>query len=125
MSILTANQIVVRYNERVVLNGLTLAIGERDRIGMVGRNGSGKSTFLRILAGLQQPDSGEITRRRDLMIGYLPQEPSVFRKMTTAQNILAVLETTGLRRREQLKRLEELLEEFGIGQEFGQQQEHP
>ena len=47
-------------------------------------------------------------------VGYLPQEPSVFRKMTTAQNILAVLETTGLRRREQLKRLEELLEEFGI-----------
>jgi len=53
--------------------------------------------------------------RARLGIGYLPQEPSVFRKMTTAQNILAVLETTGLRRREQLKRLEELLEEFGIG----------
>src|SRR5678816_311323 len=78
-----------------------------------------------MIVGLERPDSGSIVLgERDLTklpmylrarlgIGYLPQEPSVFRKMTTAQNILAVLETVGLRRREQLKRLEELLEEFG------------
>ena len=87
MSILTANQIVVRYNERVVLNGLTLAIGERDRIGMVGRNGTGKSTFLRILAGLQQADSGELTRRRDLMIGYLPQDFQLDPALNVEQNV--------------------------------------
>jgi len=52
-SILAANGITVRYNDRVVLDSLTLAIDERDRLGMVGRNGLGKSTFLRILAGLQ------------------------------------------------------------------------
>src|SRR4051794_38941657 len=86
-SILAANAVTVRYNDRVVLDKLTLAIDERDRIGMVGRNGSGKSTFLRILAGLQQPDAGEITRRRELMIGYLPQEFSLDPTLNVQQNI--------------------------------------
>jgi ATP-binding cassette subfamily F protein uup len=88
-SILAANAVTVRYNDRVVLDALTLAIDERDRVGMVGRNGSGKSTFLRILAGLVQPDSGEITRRRDLMIGYLPQEFSLDPNLNVEQNIRA------------------------------------
>src|SRR2546423_672352 len=79
-----------------------------------------------MIIGLERPDSGiirlgtrDVTKlpmylRARLGLGCLPQEPSVFRKMTAAQNILAVLETMGLRRRERLKRLEELLEEFGI-----------
>lgn len=87
MSILTANKLIVRYNDQTVLNELTLAIGERDRIGMVGRNGAGKSTFLRIIAGVQQPDAGEITRRRGLMIGYLPQEFSLDPNLNVEQNI--------------------------------------
>src|SRR5687767_1877057 len=86
-SILAANSVTVRYNDRVVLNNLTFAIDERDRIGMVGRNGSGKSTLLRILAGLNQPDSGEITRKRDLMTGYLPQEFSLDPNLNVEQNI--------------------------------------
>jgi ATP-binding cassette subfamily F protein uup len=86
-SILAANSITVRYNDRVVLDGLTMSIDERDRIGMVGRNGSGKSTFLRILAGLQQADSGEVTRRRELMVGYLPQEFSLDPKLNVEQNV--------------------------------------
>src|ERR1044071_8359240 len=88
-SILAANSVTVRYNDRVVLDALTMAIDERDRIGMVGRNGSGKSTFLRILAGLQQPDSGEITRRRDLMVGYLPQEFSLDPNLSVEKNVRA------------------------------------
>lgn len=88
-SILAANGITVRYNDRVVLDGLTMAIDENGRIGMVGRNGSGKSTFLRILAGLQQPDSGEVTRRRELMVGYLPQEFALDPSLTVEQNIRA------------------------------------
>src|SRR3954470_22961342 len=88
-SILAANEVTVRYNDRAVLDHLTLAIDERDRIGMVGRNGSGKSTFLRILAGLQQSDSGEITRRRELMVGYLPQEFSLDPNLNVEQNIRA------------------------------------
>lgn len=86
-SILAANAVTVRYNDRVVLDGLTLSIDETDRVGMVGRNGSGKSTFLRILAGLQQPDSGEVVRRRDLMVGYLPQEFSLDPNLSVEENI--------------------------------------
>jgi ATP-binding cassette subfamily F protein uup len=73
-SILTATEIAVRYNERRVLDAATLGIQEGDRIGLVGRNGCGKTTFLRILAGLQSPDAGEVSRRRDLVVSYLPQD---------------------------------------------------
>jgi ABC transport system ATP-binding/permease protein len=86
-SILAANSVTVRYNDRAVLDGLIFAIDECDRIGMVGRNGSGKSTFLRILAGLRQPDSGEITRKRELIVGYLPQEFSLDPNLNVEQNI--------------------------------------
>ncbi len=86
-AILTATAIEVRYNEQVVLDRASLTVQERDRIGMVGRNGSGKSTFLRILAGLQTPDAGEVTQRRDLIIGYLPQAFTLDLTLTVADNI--------------------------------------
>ncbi len=73
-TILSATDLVVRYNERAILDRATFSIDEGERIGLVGRNGSGKTTFLRILAGLQLPDSGEVSRRRDLVISYLPQD---------------------------------------------------
>jgi len=73
-SILTASDLVVRYNERTILDAATLGIQEGDRIGLVGRNGCGKTTFLKILAGLQSPDSGEVTARRDLVVSYLSQD---------------------------------------------------
>ncbi len=73
-NILTATDITVRYNERPVIDSATLGIQEGDRIGLVGRNGCGKTTFLRILAGLQSPDSGDVSRRRDLVVSYLPQD---------------------------------------------------
>jgi ATP-binding cassette subfamily F protein uup len=73
-SILTATDLVVRYNERTILDSATLGIEGEDRIGLVGRNGSGKTTFLKILAGLQQPDDGAVTTRRDLVVSYLSQD---------------------------------------------------
>ena len=73
-NIISATDLVVRYNERAILDSATLGIQEGDRIGLVGRNGSGKTTFLRILAGLQSPDSGDVSRRRDLVVSYLPQD---------------------------------------------------
>src|SRR5271169_2556879 len=73
-AILTTSELVVRYNERTILDSATLGIEEGDRIGLVGRNGCGKTTFLRILAGLQSPDAGEISRQRDLVVSYLPQD---------------------------------------------------
>jgi ABC transport system ATP-binding/permease protein len=72
--ILTAADLVVRYNQRTILDSATLGIDEGDRIGLVGRNGCGKTTFLKILAGLQTPDSGTVTTRRDLVVSYLPQD---------------------------------------------------
>ena len=73
-TILTATEITVSYGDRTVLDAATLAIDEGDRIGLVGRNGCGKTTFLRILAGLQSPDHGDVTRRRELVVSYLPQD---------------------------------------------------
>lgn len=73
-NIIAATDIVVRYGERAILDSATLGIQEGDRIGLVGRNGSGKTTFLKILAGLQSSDSGEVSRRRDLAMSYLPQD---------------------------------------------------
>jgi ATP-binding cassette subfamily F protein uup len=73
-AILTATELTVRYGDRAVLDGATLSVEEGDRIGLVGRNGCGKTTFLRLLAGLQSPDSGEVTRRRELVVSYLPQD---------------------------------------------------
>ena len=73
-TIITATEITVRYGERAVLDAATLGIEEGDRIGLVGRNGCGKTTFLRILAGLQAPDIGVVSPRRDLVVSYLPQD---------------------------------------------------
>ena len=73
-TIITATEITVRYGARAVIDAATLAIDEGDRIGLVGRNGSGKTTFLKLLAGVQTPDIGDVSRRRDLVVSYLPQD---------------------------------------------------
>jgi ATP-binding cassette subfamily F protein uup len=73
-TILNATDVTVRYGARAILDSATLAIDEGQRIGLVGRNGCGKTTFLRLLAGLQTPDSGTVTRRRDLFVSYLSQD---------------------------------------------------
>ena len=73
-TIISASEVTVRYNEHAILDDVTLGIQEGDRIGLVGRNGCGKTTFLKILAGLQVPDSGEISRQRELVASYLPQD---------------------------------------------------
>ena len=73
-TIISASEVTVRYNEHAVLDEVTLGIQEGDRVGLVGRNGCGKTTFLKILAGLQAPDSGEISRQRELVASYLPQD---------------------------------------------------
>jgi len=72
-TLINATDVTVRYNDRAILDAATLAIDEGQRLGLVGRNGCGKTTFLRLLAGLQAPDRGEITWRRDLVISYLSQ----------------------------------------------------
>ena len=88
-TLLAASELCVSYDHQVILDGASLAIGEHDRIGLVGRNGSGKSTFLKILTGLQTPDSGAVTRRRDMLIGYLSQEFSLDLNLNVEENIRA------------------------------------
>jgi len=88
-SILTAQDLCVRYNDQVVLDRASFSIHEGDRIGLVGRNGSGKSTFLRILAGQLEPDSGTVARRRGLVVGYLPQEFALDATLSVVENIRA------------------------------------
>ena len=125
-NVLRSSNLVKHYGRRRVVDDVSVKVNPGEVVGLLGANGAGKTTTFYMFVGLERPDSGrvilgdrDLTKlpmylRARLGIGYLPQEPSVFRKMTAAQNILAVLETMGLRRREQAKRLEELLEEFGI-----------
>lgn len=73
-AILTAMELEVNYGEQIILDKASLTIHEGDRIGLIGRNGSGKSTFLKIISGQMNPDSGEVAKRRELVIGYLSQD---------------------------------------------------
>jgi ATP-binding cassette subfamily F protein uup len=88
-SIASASELVVRFGNQVVLDRATATILEGERVGLVGRNGSGKSTFLQIAAGMMQPDSGELNQRRDLVVGYMPQMFELEEKATVHANILA------------------------------------
>jgi ABC transport system ATP-binding/permease protein len=88
-SIISASELVVRYGLQTVLDEATLTIHEGERIGLVGRNGSGKSTFLQIAAGILQPDAGEFVRRRDLVTGYMSQALTLDESATVFTNIRA------------------------------------
>ena len=87
--IITAKEIEVHYGEQVVLNKASLTIHEGDRIGLVGRNGAGKSTFLKIIAGKLFADSGEIAKRKELTVGFLSQEFSLDETKTVYENIVS------------------------------------
>ncbi|HET9858066.1 MAG TPA: ATP-binding cassette domain-containing protein, partial [Chthoniobacterales bacterium] len=87
--IASANNLFVKYGHQVVLDGATIAFTEGEHIGLVGRNGSGKSTFLQIAAGVAQPDSGEFSCRRDLVTGYMPQISGLDDAATVHANILS------------------------------------
>ena len=88
-NIIIATDISVRYGDRAILDSATIGIQEGDRIGLVGRNGCGKTTFLRLLAGLQASDSGDVNRRRDLVISYLPQDFVLDASKNVYENIRA------------------------------------
>jgi ABC transport system ATP-binding/permease protein len=88
-SIVSASELVVRYGVQTVLDKASLTLSEGERVGLVGRNGSGKSTFLQIAAGVLQPDAGDFVRRRDLVTGYMPQALTLDEKATVFENIRA------------------------------------
>lgn len=86
--ILTALELEIHFGEQIILDKSSLSVHEGDRIGLVGRNGAGKSTFLKIISGLLQPDSGEVAKRKNLVIGFLSQEFSLNESSTVYENIL-------------------------------------
>jgi len=114
------------FKRRKVVKDVSIHVAQGEVIGLLGPNGAGKTTTFYLITGLIRPDSGKIRldgrditrspmfRRARSGIGYLAQEPSVFRKLTVEQNVLAILETQGLAREERQHRLEGLLDELSI-----------
>ncbi len=124
--LLEARELVKSYNGRVVVNRVSYKVDEGEIVGLLGRNGAGKTTSFRMTVGMITAEAGsvrfldaDITRipmykRARRGIGYLSQEPSVFQRLTVEQNILAIAETLQLSRAERQKRVDELLEQFGL-----------
>lgn len=115
------------YKNRDVVKGVTVEVNQGEIVGLLGPNGAGKTTSFYMIVGLIKPDSGkvfiddtEIThfpmyKRSQLGIGYLPQEVSVFRKLSVEDNIMAILEMTDLSKEQREQRLEQLIGEFSLG----------
>ena len=114
------------YNGRKVVNNVSISVSQGEIVGLLGPNGAGKTTSFYMIVGMVRPDSGHIFlddvemtekpmfRRARLGVGYLPQEASIFRKLSVQDNIMAILETQNYKRSERKERLEQLLEEFKI-----------
>ena len=123
---LQAVELSKSYRGRKVVDDVELEIGQGEVVGLLGPNGAGKTTTFYILVGLARPDSGRVLLNGDEItdfpmylrarsgISYLPQEPSVFRQLTSEENLLAVLETLPLTPEQQRDRLEELLMQMGL-----------
>ncbi len=123
---LAAYDLQKTFGRRRVVDNVNLSVERGEVVGLLGANGAGKTTTFYMMTGLERAEKGKIFLggkdvtnlpmylRARLGLGYLPQEPSIFRKMTAEQNILAVLETMKLSRRDRFARLEELLEEFSV-----------
>jgi len=126
LHLLETKGLVKSYGGRKVVDGLSISVGRSEIVGLLGPNGAGKTTTFYMTVGIIAPDQGQIIFDQDditrkpihdrcrLGMGYLAQEPSIFRKLTVAENILAILETLNLSPRERKKRLQSLLEELNI-----------
>ena len=126
MTLLRTDALVKAYRKRRVVNGVSIKVDPGEIVGLLGPNGAGKTTTFNIVVGVVRPDGGRVLfedqavtrkamhQRARLGMGYLTQEPSVFRKLTVEQNILAILETCKLRRAERRLRLKYLLEELDL-----------
>ena len=123
---LRAENLIKRYKRRTVVGGVSVQVEQGEIVGLLGPNGAGKTTTFYMVTGLVKPNEGkvfldamEITslpmyKRSQLGIGYLPQEASVFRKLSVEDNIRAILETTKLSKTQQTDKLEQLLSEFSL-----------
>ena len=124
--ILRTENLVKKYKNRTVVGGVSVEVKQGEIVGLLGPNGAGKTTTFYMTVGLIKPNSGKIFlddkditstpmyKRAQLGIGYLAQEASVFRKLSIEENLLAVLEMTKMTRKEQLMKMESLIEEFSL-----------
>ena len=125
MQLRTENLVKI-YGRREVVRGVSVEVRQGEIVGLLGPNGAGKTTTFYMVVGFIKPNEGKVYlestditdlpmyKRAQRGIGYLPQEPSVFRKLTVEDNILAVLEMIGLDKKAQRSKLESLIEEFGL-----------
>jgi lipopolysaccharide export system ATP-binding protein len=125
--IIETRNLVKIYGQRKVVDDVSLLVEQGSVVGLLGPNGAGKTTTFYMVVGITKPDSGSVLldgndigqmpmyQRARLGIGYLPQEASVFRKMTVEENLMSILETTSLTHDEQVRKMNELIDEFGIG----------
>ncbi len=126
MYLLETKQLVKSYKGRTVVNKVSINIQRGEIVGLLGPNGAGKTTSFYMVVGVIKPDAGQIFfrgeditslpmyQRARLGIGYLSQEPSIFRKLTVEENVMAILETLDITQAERKRRLERLLEELDI-----------
>lgn len=125
--IIETKNLVKVYGQRRVVDEVSLTVEQGSVVGLLGPNGAGKTTTFYMVVGITKPDSGTVLldghdigqmpmyQRARLGISYLPQEASIFRKMTVEENLLSILETTPLSQEEQLNKMNELIDEFRIG----------
>ena len=124
--ILRTEGLVKVYGSRAVVNGVDIRLRRGEIVGLLGPNGAGKTTSFYMMVGLVRPNGGRVIfrgedvtnlpmhQRARMGMGYLPQEESIFRKLTVEENLLAILETLSLSKKERKERCEELLHQFGI-----------
>jgi lipopolysaccharide export system ATP-binding protein len=128
MQTLATDDIAKSYRGRRVVNGVSLHVNQAEVVGLLGPNGAGKTTTFYMTVGLVPPDSGRVLvdgqdisevpmylRARNYGISYLPQEPSVFRKLTVEDNIMAVLEVQPIAWQERRRKRDQLIDELGLG----------
>lgn len=126
MAVLKAQHLAKSYKGRQVVKDVSLSVSSGEIVGLLGPNGAGKTTCFYMVVGIVRPDKGQVSidgndvtplamhERAKKGIGYLPQEASVFRKLSVEQNILAILETRDLNKPQRFEKLEQLLQEFNI-----------
>ena len=126
MNLLEARDLVKIYDGRAVVDGVSVTIEHHNIVGLLGRNGAGKTTSFRMIMGMITPNAGTITfdgtditnlpmfRRARLGIGYLSQEPSIFQRLSVRDNLYAILETMAITPQQRKQRADELITRFGL-----------
>ena len=126
ITLLEARDLVKRYSGRAVVNEVSITIDQRSIVGLLGRNGAGKTTSFRMIMGMIRPDKGQVLfegrditkqpmyKRARLGIGYLSQEPSIFQRLSVRDNLYAILETMSITRAERNRKADMLIERFGL-----------